>query len=1398
MQKFSRVDISGRNLLTIPITLHQKATEIVSLNVSRNLSLEIPKDFIQGCLNLRDIKYTGNEAWKLPPSLSLASRLTFLDISNNKLEQLEHAQLEKLTSLVSLKMSNNKVSKLPPSFGRFKDLRSLNLSSNYLNTFPEFLCDLSSLQDLDVSFNAISEMPEGIGKLSSLEKLMCTNNRLDKAFPPTFGDLNNLKELDVRFNTIPSVDICSQLPQLEQLMAGHNAISMFEGTFVRLRALMLNHNPITRFNIKNMVPTLTRLNLASAKLAQLPDTLYDNVPNLEMLVLDKNHFVSLSPQIGKLQRLDLLSLAKNPLSALPPEIGCLQSLRVLDVREGNMTKLPSEIWCMMRLDTLNLSSNCLEAFPKPASQPPQLPGEPHIPPMSRTNTSTAITPSLSSSQSYEELGKLESFGARRPSQASGGLLSVGSSPSVGSARNGSIISVYGQGGRKASVFSRTTSEGSQTPTVSTVRKDSTFSTRNLCTFAGSLRHLYLADNRLTDDVFDYMIMLPELRVLNLCYNEIYDLPSGSLNRWPHITELYLSGNELTSLPAEDFGEHSSLKVLHINSNRFQVLPAELGKLHKLAVLDCGNNFLKYNVSNWPYDWNWNWNVNLKFLNLSGNKRLEIKPSASYTQNSYDRDQRDLTDFSKLSHLRVLGLMDVTLTIPSIPDQTEDRRVRTSGSLAGVMTYGMADSLGKNEHLSTIDMVVPRYRGHDGDTLVGMFDGQALSSGGSKVAKFLHENFVLHFNEEMDRLEKGENPCDALRRTFLALNKDLATQAHVNLNERPAHLAHRGSVTATPFTQDDLRSGAVATVMYLQGMELYVANVGDAEAMLLQSDGMFKTLTRKHDPAEAGERSRIREAGGYVSLKGKLNDALEVSRAFGYIDMMPAVQASPHLTHISLKEKDEMVLIASKELWDYLTPRYACDVARSERGDLMRAAGRLRDLAIAFGASNKIMVMMIGVSDLKKRERNRYRGQSLSMGPSGVADEQLFPTRGGRRQDRPYDSNLARLDQEVEAPTGDLSIVFTDIKNSTVLWETHPTAMQSAIRTHNDLMRRQLRIIGGYEVKTEGDAFMVSFPTATSALLWCFSVQSQLLDAEWPSEVLSSVHGQEALDADGNRIFRGLSVRMGIHWGQPVCEPDPVTRRMDYFGPMVNRASRISSVADGGQITVSSDFIAEIQRVLETYSESERTDSGGSEDAMNDDLMGQAIRRELRSLSTQGFEVKDLGQKHLKGLENPEYVFLMYPHSLAGRLAVQQQKADAEAASAATAPGSLSKETQLAIDTEQVWGLWNVSLRLEMLCSTLESPGCAALKPPETALVERMKNRGGEITDRFLVNLVEHQVSRIETCITTLMLRHLDNPFSSGQSLLERACPMGEVMDRIAASLAELHAIKASQGRITEV
>lgn len=1391
-QKFSHVDLSGRSMITIPIILYTKATEIVSLNLSRNLALSVPKDFITACVNLREIKFAGNEAWQLPASLAWASRLNVLDLSNNRLEELDHAELHRLVGLVSLKLANNNLSKLPSNYAHFRQLRSLNISSNNFEELPEQVYHLRVLADLDISFNKISSLPK-ISSLTNLERLWVTNNDLKGPFNEGFQQLSKLKEIDARFNGVTNIDNVAVLPNLEQLLVGHNAISSFKGTFKKLRTLVLDHNPITGFDLEEAVPTLISLNIASAKLVEFKDTMFEYMPNIQKLVLDKNHFSNMPSAMGRLSKLEHLSMAKNRLNVVPPSIGNLVELKYLNLRECNVKTLPAEIWYCRKLEMLNLSSNVLESFPKMSAAPPPPADQQH-----KDSNATITAPPQS--PSFEDLGKLEDFQNRRPSQASTGMLSMGSSPG-GSGRKNSMASVSGQG-RKMSQLSRTNTEYSM---ATATRKDSNLSQVRLQhTFAGSMRYLYLADNRLEDEVFRELRYLQDLRMLNLSYNDIDDFPQGVLRSWPLLTDLYLSGNTLTSLPSEDFEETSNLRNLYLNVNRFQTLPAELCNVHKLSVLDVGSNSLKYNVSNWPYDWNWNRNTNLKYLNFSANRRLEIKPATHSAMNQFAAtnggEVQDLTSFNNLKYLRVLGLMDVTLLTNTVPDDNEDRRVRTSASMAGALLYGMADTLGRNDHLSTLDLLKPNFRGHEAEIIVGMFDGEALSSGGSKVAKYLHEHFASSFMTELNKAEQEKDSIeDALRRSFLGLNKDMANYASSAIESREHRMqTGRSPSVANLLSAEDLNAGCVAAVLYLNGTELHVANVGDIEVYMIQTNGQHKRLSSKHLPADPGERERIRAAGGYVSRQGKLNDTIEVSRAFGYFNAMPSVIAAPSYQQCQITDMDELIVIATKEFWDFVTVDLAVDLARAEKADLMIAAQKLRDIAIAFGARDKIMIQVLGVTDLRKRNNHRFRVGSVSMARELGAEleNQIYPSATRKRKGRGeqvIDSELARM-EEPEAPVGEVAICFTDIKNSTALWEILPVPMRGAIQLHNQLMRRQLRIVGGYEVKTEGDAFMCSFPTATSALLWCFIAQNSLLELQWPTEILDTIHCQEKYDADGNIIYRGLSVRMGIHWGRPVCEPDPITRRMDYFGPMVNKAARVSAVADGGQISASTDFISEIRRTLEEFAEDDdRRDSVGSQDTINDDPRSVQIRKELRQLSSLGFEVKELGEKKLKGLENPEFIYLMFPHGLTGRLEIPPGAGDqpANPDKDKAEPGSLDKDGSLGkrLELDEVWKLWDIALRLEMLCSSLEDPDrTRGLRKPEMSLLTSMKERGGQIGDNFMMNLMEHQVTRVENCVSTLQIRHMMAPLVKGSAFADQARPIKDILAEVA------EALKAYQGK----
>ena len=197
------------------------------------------------------------------------------------------------------------------------------------------------------------------------------------------------------------------------------------------------------------------------------------------------------------------------------------------------------------------------------------------------------------------------------------------------------------------------------------------------------------------------------------------------------------------------------------------------------------------------------------------------------------------------------------------------------------------------------------------------------------------------------------------------------------------------------------------------------------------------------------------------------------------------------------------------------------------------------------------------------------------------------------------ANGEEPDEGAPAPTGSLSIVFTDIENSTAAWDEMPGPMRYANEAHDEVMRHMIQSYHAYEVKEIGDAFMVAFSSPVSALAWCLTVQNALIEAPWPAEILEKDYGKEVRDKEGNLISRGLAVRMSIHWGVPICKVNKVTRRIDYIGPMVHRAARALDVTEGGQIAVTREFLAEYKRAFAEEREREsgkKKGEGEDEDA----------------------------------------------------------------------------------------------------------------------------------------------------------------------------------------------------------
>jgi class 3 adenylate cyclase len=133
-----------------------------------------------------------------------------------------------------------------------------------------------------------------------------------------------------------------------------------------------------------------------------------------------------------------------------------------------------------------------------------------------------------------------------------------------------------------------------------------------------------------------------------------------------------------------------------------------------------------------------------------------------------------------------------------------------------------------------------------------------------------------------------------------------------------------------------------------------------------------------------------------------------------------------------------------------------------------------------------------------------------------------------------------------APDGTVTILFSDIEGSTQLNERlGDSRWFRLLQAHHRAVRGQIQAHGGFEVKVQGDGFMVAFPGARRAVQCARGIQ-------------------QAIGAEFNGSPEGpIRVRIGLHTGEVLKEAD------DFYGKNVVLAARIAEQARGGEILASS-------------------------------------------------------------------------------------------------------------------------------------------------------------------------------------------------------------------------------------
>jgi DNA-binding SARP family transcriptional activator/predicted ester cyclase len=195
--------------------------------------------------------------------------------------------------------------------------------------------------------------------------------------------------------------------------------------------------------------------------------------------------------------------------------------------------------------------------------------------------------------------------------------------------------------------------------------------------------------------------------------------------------------------------------------------------------------------------------------------------------------------------------------------------------------------------------------------------------------------------------------------------------------------------------------------------------------------------------------------------------------------------------------------------------------------------------------------------------------------------------------RRLNSKIVAQDASLEPPVSQhlssvmraVTFLLTDIEGSTAAWELDAESMGEALARHDEIVEQVVTFGGGRLIKTrgEGDATFSVFDRPSAA-------------------AVAAVELQEAIRREPWTLAGPMRIRIALHTGEVEF------RDGDYFGRAVNRAARLRSLANGGQILC----------------------SGATAELVIDSLACDVV-------------LADLGMRQLKNLARPEHVFELRLH-----------------------------------------------------------------------------------------------------------------------------------------------------------
>lgn len=234
--------------------------------------------------------------------------------------------------------------------------------------------------------------------------------------------------------------------------------------------------------------------------------------------------------------------------------------------------------------------------------------------------------------------------------------------------------------------------------------------------------------------------------------------------------------------------------------------------------------------------------------------------------------------------------------------------------------------------------------------VGLFDGH----GGKTVSKFLKKNIPKHFAKltEKNTFTHTQSASKFLNGVFNDVENKLE-------KDHPRACTYTGSTALCGIIAKNPNNGKKI---------LWIANVGDSRAIMVNSNNDIIQLSVDHKPNSAPEKKRIEQLGGKNRIKydgsdWRVND-LSLSRAFGDVESKPYITHLPQIFKYNLNKNDKFIIFACDGLWDVISNKAASSYVSKLQGKGYTGnyAQKLSEKAIKEGSTDNVTVVVLFLNE----------------------------------------------------------------------------------------------------------------------------------------------------------------------------------------------------------------------------------------------------------------------------------------------------------------------------------------------------------------------------------------------------------------------------------------------------